>query len=269
MNPAPAIPAADQDEAIAPGTEVEMTDIFVATDAAKLHAYRSLGNKRPPGLVNGRDCFGVSIGERARVIDREGEAIQVKFLGGSQKGRIGWVARDTIRVPPSEAKSSTDVVDGLALLARRQIYAAINQAEFAATAEAEAQFPFDRMPTEAEDIRKYLAERKIVYENAGERGRREILERNGIDEGQLARIEAEGDSERWPSWDGLADEQGPIPTFGPARTDERGRIVMGQGEREARRDASIRALGAIGRIADETDTDEVWERMAGGFEGAH
>ena len=27
--------------------------------------------------------------------------------------------------------------------------------------------------------------------------------------------------------DGLADEQGPIPTFGPARTDSRGRVIMG------------------------------------------
>jgi hypothetical protein len=37
--------------------------------------------------------------------------------------------------------------------------------------------------------------------------------------------------------------------------------VMGQGEREARREASIRALGAIGRITNETDTDEVWEQV--------
>lgn len=256
-------------DAISPGTEVEMTANFAAIDAAKIHAYRALGNKRPPGLVNDRDCFGVSIGEKARVIDREGDAFQVKILGGTQKGRIGWVAIDAVRVPPSEAESSTEVVDGLALLVRRQVYAAINQAGFAATAEAGALYPFDRMPTDAEAAREYLEERKAVYEAARLQGFRDVQSRFRIDAGQLARIEAEGDEKRWPSWDGLADDQGPIPSFGPARTDGHGRIVMDQVERKARQDASIRALGVIGRITNETDTDEVWERVARGFEGAH
>ncbi len=250
-----------------PGTLVEMTEVLVATDAAKIRAYHILGKKRPAGSVNGRDYFGVSIGEKACVLRRDGDILQVEFLGGNWSGRSGWVGIDAVRIPPSEAESSIDVTDGLDLLARRQIYAAAHAAGIAASAEAEARYPFDRMPTEARAIREYLKERDTVYETAKARGRVDLLARYGVDADQLDRIEAEGDRERWPSWDGLADEQGPIPTFGPARTDDRGRIVMGEPEKEARRAAAIRALGAVGRITDETDTDEVWRETSERFEG--
>ena len=50
----------------------------------------------------------------------------------------------------------------------------------------------------------------------------------------------------WKHWDGLADEQGPIPAFGPARTDEHGRVVMTDEEWEARRDATLRRSGRSG-----------------------
>jgi hypothetical protein len=69
-------------------------------------------------------------------------------------------------------------------------------------------------------------------------------------------------------WDGLSDEHGPIPAFGPARTDEHGRVVMSDEEWEARRDAAIRALRAIGDITDETDTDAIWDEVLHGLEGA-
>ena len=44
------------------------------------------------------------------------------------------------------------------------------------------------------------------------------------------------------AWDGLADEQGPIPAFGPIRLDDEGRIVITDEEIEARADAIIRML---------------------------
>ena len=62
-------------------------------------------------------------------------------------------------------------------------------------------------------------------------------------------------------WDGLSDEAGPIPAFGPARTDEAGRLVMDDAERAARREAGIRALKATPLMVDETDTDEVWDEI--------
>ena len=45
--------------------------------------------------------------------------------------------------------------------------------------------------------------------------------------------------------DGLADEQGPIPAFGPARTEEHGRAIMTDEEWEAGRDAALRAVRAV------------------------
>jgi hypothetical protein len=69
-------------------------------------------------------------------------------------------------------------------------------------------------------------------------------------------------------WDGLADEGGPIPAFGPARTDELGRVVMSDEEWEARRDAALRVLRAVGEITDETDTDAIWDDDFRGLEGA-
>jgi hypothetical protein len=68
-------------------------------------------------------------------------------------------------------------------------------------------------------------------------------------------------------WDGLSDEQGPIPAFGPARTDDLGRVIMTDEEWEARRQAAIRALRVIGDITDETDTDEIWDEVFRGLRG--
>jgi hypothetical protein len=53
----------------------------------------------------------------------------------------------------------------------------------------------------------------------------------------------EGAKMDWKHWDGLADEQGPIPAFGPARADEHGRVVMTDEEWEARRDAATPRSG--------------------------
>jgi hypothetical protein len=90
----------------------------------------------------------------------------------------------------------------------------------------------------------------------------------GTDADRLDEIGREGEREKWSLWDGLADERGPIPAFGPARTDENGRLLMSDEERVARRDAAIRALAVVREITDETDTDEVWAEVLRGLEGA-
>jgi hypothetical protein len=64
----------------------------------------------------------------------------------------------------------------------------------------------------------------------------------------------------------LADAAGPIPAFGPAAVDERGRIVLANEEWEARRAAALRALDAIAAITDETDTDETWREVFRGID---
>ena len=65
--------------------------------------------------------------------------------------------------------------------------------------------------------------------------------------------------------DGLCDELGPIPAFGPARTDDEGRIVMGDGERLARASAAMRALKAMAKLPD-TDPPGTTEAFMRGFD---
>jgi hypothetical protein len=49
----------------------------------------------------------------------------------------------------------------------------------------------------------------------------------------------------------LCDEQGPIPRFPPRALDEHGRLIpISEEERQVRAEATIRALRAIGRLAD-------------------
>jgi hypothetical protein len=249
------------------GAEVELVDNLVAADVERLRAYRVLG-KRPAGSVNGLDYFGVFTSQRARVIRQEGSAVQVQILGGNWTGREGWVASEGIRVPPTEAESSADAVERLSENTRREIYAAFHAAGMKASQLANSRYPFDRMPIDAAAARIYLDERSAAYQEAKAQGRCMMLEQYNIDSDQLDRIEAEGDNRKWPLWDGLEDERGPIPTFGPVDTDDRGRIVMTDGEWEARRDAAIRALGAVGDITDDTDTDERWGEAFRGMEGA-
>jgi hypothetical protein len=68
--------------------------------------------------------------------------------------------------------------------------------------------------------------------------------------------------------DGLCDEEGPIPSFPPIPIDPvTGRILpISDEERAARRAAAIRAIKAIGRITDETDTDERWREVYRGID---
>jgi hypothetical protein len=95
---------------------------------------------------------------------------------------------------------------------------------------------------------------------------RDEEQRHGIDAARIAPTDEEAARINWALWDGLSDERGPIPAFGPVRTDENGRLVMSDAEQAARRDAAIRTLAAIAKITDETDTDEVWDEVFRGLE---
>jgi hypothetical protein len=52
-------------------------------------------------------------------------------------------------------------------------------------------------------------------------------------------------------YDGLRDEQGLIPAFGPVRLDDQGHIVMSKEEQRARMAAGIRALKALSQLPDD------------------
>jgi len=160
-------------------------------------------------------------------------------------------------------------VEGLSENTRREIYAAFHAAGMKASELANSRYPFDRMPTDAQAARRYLDERNATYHEAKAQSRRMMLEQYKIGDDQLDRIEAEGEKMKWPLWDGLEDEHGPIPAFGPVGIDDRGRIVMTDREWEARRDAALRALRVVGDFTDETDTDERWGEAFRGVEGAN
>jgi hypothetical protein len=66
--------------------------------------------------------------------------------------------------------------------------------------------------------------------------------------------------------DGLCDDRGPIPAFGPVATDEHGRAVMGPAEREARVAAAIRALDALDDIGDPAEQRASFEAIARGID---
>ena len=52
-------------------------------------------------------------------------------------------------------------------------------------------------------------------------------------------------------YDGLSDDQGLIPAFGPVRLDDQGRIVMSEEERRARAEAVVRVLKVIEQRPDD------------------
>ena len=70
-----------------------------------------------------------------------------------------------------------------------------------------------------------------------------------------------------PPHDGLCDEQGPIPVFGPVMLDEHGCIVMSDEERRARGAAAVRALKALAKLPD-TDPPGTDEAVMRGIDAA-
>ena len=127
------------------GTLVEMTATLRARTAGGIRAYKTLG-RRPAGTVNGDDYFGVSLGERARVIRLESDAVLVQILNGPWRGREDWTSRQGFRILSTAAESSVRNLSGLSLLERRETHAACHAAGMKAVSLADAHFLFDRVP---------------------------------------------------------------------------------------------------------------------------
>ena len=69
-------------------------------------------------------------------------------------------------------------------------------------------------------------------------------------------------------YDGLRDDRGLIPAFGPVRLDDQGRIVMSKEERQARAAAAVRALEAIEQLPDD-DPPGTEEQFMRNFDEDH
>jgi hypothetical protein len=62
-----------------------------------------------------------------------------------------------------------------------------------------------------------------------------------------------------PTYDGLCDEQGPIPIYPRERVDERGRLIpISEEENKLRSDAAIRTIKAAAKIPDNEGDDVRW-----------
>ena len=69
-------------------------------------------------------------------------------------------------------------------------------------------------------------------------------------------------------YDGLRDEQGLIPAFGPLRMDDEGHILMSEEEGRARMAAGIRALKALNKLPDD-DPPGIEEEFMRNFDESH
>lgn len=69
-------------------------------------------------------------------------------------------------------------------------------------------------------------------------------------------------------YDGLRDDRGLIPAFGPVRLDDQGCIVMSKEERQARAAAAARALEAIEQLPDD-DPPGTEEQFMRNFDENH
>jgi hypothetical protein len=184
------------------GAEVELVGrkgkmIFLCSDEAIFMDRGSTSRQSVPG----KDIFAVSVSERARVLEDKGDRLQVRVLEGSWKDRVGWIASDEVRLRPSPEEELRDVVEGITLDKRREIYAELFRVRMLAELEARHQVPLRDLPADPSECRKVLAENKVVYEALEREGQQSLIARyltHNIDQAHLDRIDKEGTEERWP-----------------------------------------------------------------------
>lgn len=187
-------------DALPPGSIVEVVGDMLYRDLDVLEAHKVTGTI-PNGGQSGRPVFGLMAGTHARIEATQGDAVRVQLLDGNWSGRSGWLPIDEVRPLPSAEEMAADVVDGLPLDRRREIYAALHQSGMAASREAERHFPLADLPTDESALKRAIASHKQVYEAMKKEGRIVLVKRFKVDGATLDRIESEGDARRWPLGD--------------------------------------------------------------------
>jgi hypothetical protein len=167
-------------------------------------AYKS----KARNFVLGKELFSVYVSTRARVLEDKGDRLQVEILEGPWKGRVGWIASDEVRLPPTPEEASRDVIEGLTLDKRREIYAELHRvgmlAEFEAEHQAERQFPMSLSdlpsdPSQAKKVmERHTARFQALSHSLEKKGREPLVAKYKIDGAHLDRIDNEGTEKRWP-----------------------------------------------------------------------
>ena len=184
------------------GVEVELVGpsegmIVLCADESIFVAYRSKTRNFTPG----KELFGVSPSVLATVLADKGDRLQVKVLNGSWKDRMGWISSDEVRLRPTREDASGDVVEGLTLDKRREIYAELHRVGMLATFESEHQVPISEFAADPSQAGVVLDRHEAVYKELNKKGRVSLVAKYRqyrIDGAHLERIEKEGDEKRWP-----------------------------------------------------------------------
>jgi hypothetical protein len=181
------------------GAEIELigpregTPMLCANEEVFL-AYRS----KTRNFVAGKEVFGVVWAALAQVLVDKGDRLQVKVVEGPWKDRIGWIASDQVRSPPTPEEAAKDVVDGLTLDKRREIYAQLHRIGMLAEIEGFHQFPIEGAPA---TFQERTAKRDALISGMEQRGRAYLIakyKQYGVGSEQLDRIDKEGAAKRWP-----------------------------------------------------------------------
>ena len=89
-------------------------------------------------------------------------------------------------------------MEGLTEAQRREIYAAAHRAGMLATYQAEAELPIKDFPADVEAYSAKEAAHHKIYKQAKLANLSRLCEQHGIDTAHLARIQEEGQENRWP-----------------------------------------------------------------------
>jgi hypothetical protein len=158
----------------------------LCADEAIFNEYRLRTRK----FIAGEEVFGVRISARAKVLKDKGDRLEVQVLEGwgnrGWKDRVGWISSNQVRLVPTVEEASRDVVEGLTLDKRRQIYAELDRIGMLAGFEAE------------HVVGGFGSGFEALAHKPEKEGQARLAAKYQIDGAHLDRIDEEGTEKRWP-----------------------------------------------------------------------